>query len=514
LQANRTKNTLKNATTGIAVKLISTLLAFAERSIFIYALGIQYAGVSGVFTDVLNILSFAELGIGTAIVYALYKPIATNDTDKINRLMNFYKMAYRMIALIVFVVGLVLLPFLRYIITDVPDVVEDIRLIYILYIIKTAVSYLFVYKTSFLIASQREYTVSKIKIITSIFQTIAQCLLLVVFKKFIIYLLFAIVMSIVVNLVIARKANVLYPFLKNKEKKTIDKSERSKLFKDVRALFLYKVSGVILNGTDSIVISSFVGTGVVGMLGNYNLILHQVYYFITQIFTAASASIGNLAASESSEKQYTVFRKMVFLCFWICSFCCCMLANLLTPFVNIWQSGRYNLSSFVVVLLVMDLFMKGMMSPVSSFRTSNGLFQQGKYRPLAMAIINIVVSIILAQQIGLPGVLIGTVFSRLVTQVWYDPLLVYKHVFKKSVKGYYLMYLGFAVFTAICCAIPQVVFYFVRLENIYVDFLFKMAVSAIVPITLILIFFWRTKEFKGYVELVRSMIKRKGMFSK
>jgi hypothetical protein len=191
-----------------------------------------------------------------------------------------------------------------------------------------------------------------------------------------------------------------------------------------------------------------------------------------------------------------------------------MLSGLLTPFVNIWQSGKYTLPSIVVVLLVMDLFTKGMTSPINAFRTSNGLFQRGKYRPLATAIINVVVSILLVKPMGLSGVLIGTVFSRLVTQAWYDPLLIYKYVFKKSVCGYYLMYLGFAIFTAICCAIPQVVFCFVRLENIYVDFLFKMAVSAIVPIALILIFFWRTKEFKGYVELARSMIKRKGMFSK
>ena len=144
MPTTRTKNTLMNAISGIAIKLINTFLAFAERSIFIYALGIQYAGVSGVFTDVLNILSFEELGIGTAIVYALYKPIATNDTDKIARLMNFYKLAYRMIALIVFVAGLILLPFLDYIINDVPDVVEDIRLIYALYVTRTAVSYLLI----------------------------------------------------------------------------------------------------------------------------------------------------------------------------------------------------------------------------------------------------------------------------------------------------------------------------------------------------------------------------------
>ena len=503
-----------NAISGIAIKLINTFLAFAERSIFIYALGIQYAGVSGVFTDVLNILSFAELGIGTAIVYALYKPIATNDTDKIARLMNFYKLAYRMIALIVFVAGLILLPFLDYIINDVPDVVEDIRLIYALYVTRTAVSYLLIYKTSFLIASQREYTVSKIKIIISVLQTTIQCLLLVVFKNFILYLLFAILMSAVTNLVVAKKANDLYPFLKIKEKKTIDKSERSKLFKDVRALFVYKVSGVILNGTDSIVISLFIGTGVVGVLGNYNLILHQVYYFIAQIFSATSASVGNLAASENTEKQYAVFRKLTFLCFWICCFCCCMLVNLLTPFVNIWQSGKYNLSSFVVILLVLDLFIKGMMSPVSSFRTSNGLFQQGKYRPLVMAIINIVVSVFLARRIGLSGVIFGTVFSRLVTQAWYDPLLIYKHVFKKSVFNYYLMYLGFACFTIICCIIPQIVFQFVAFKNIYVDFIFRMVVSAIVPIMLILVFFSKTKEFREYMNLVFSMVKKKGIFAK
>lgn len=506
---SRTKNTLLNTVGGMFVRVVTIFTAFITRTIFIRTLGIQYAGVQGVFTDVLTVLSFAEMGIGSAIIYALYKPIADNDEKQIGKLMNAYRKIYTIIAFVVLGAGLCLLPFLQYIITNVPDIVEDIRVIYLLYLINSASSYLLIYKSSFLTAAQKDYVISKMRIIISIAKAVGDCIILLVFKNFIIYLIFTIMIGICQNILISKEAEQEYPILKSKSNLLLEKEEKQKLFSDVRALFLYKVSGTVLDGTDSIVISTFISTALVGILGNYNLISNQVYSFIMQIFTATSASIGNLAAVGESEQQYLVFKKMTFLCFWIYCVCSTSLWVLFNPFMIVWQGEQYLFSAVIVALLVTEFYIKGMLSPISQFRTSNGLFVQGKYRPLIMAIINIVISIVLAQKIGVTGVIIGTVVSRISTQIWYDPYLIYKNIFKKSVKKYYLKYSIYFGITVTCCTVTQSLLCWFSISSAIGQVIVGAILCAIVPNTILFIFFHRAEEFRQLVTLTKNIIRRK-----
>ena len=506
---SRTKNTMLNTLAGFVVKFATIISAFVTRTIFIRILGIQYAGVSGVFADILTVLSFAEMGIGSAIVYALYKPIAENDEPQIAKLMNAYKKIYSAIAATVLVLGLCLVPFLKYIVKDVPDIVEDIRLIYLLYLVNTASSYLLIYKSSFLTAAQKDYLVSKMRIYLAIGKAVAECVTLLVFQNFIIYLLISIAVQITQNIAIAHTAEKEYPILKEKSNVNLDPSERKSLIANVKALFLYKVSGTVLNGTDSLVISSFVSTAAVGILGNYNMISNQVYSFVMQIFTATSASIGNLAATSTPEHQEKVFNRMLFLCFWIYCFCATSLWVLFNPFMTIWQGEKLLFSDVMVLLLVTDFWMKGMLSPISQFRTSNGLFVQGKYRPLIMAVINIAVSIILVQKIGITGVIIGTIVSRLSTQLWYDPYLIYKCVFKKSVVPYYVRYLLYGGITCICCAGTWGCLKLLGITNPILNVLGGAVLCVLIPNLIVVALFYRTTEFKEVCELIVRIIQRR-----
>ena len=506
---SRTKNTLLNTASGIAVKIISLFAAFITRTVFIRSLGIQYAGVSGVFTDVLTMLSFVEMGIGSAIVFALYKPIAKNDEVQILKLMNAYKKIYSAIAAVILILGLTLIPFLNYLIKDVPNIVEDIRVIYIFYLLNTSLSYLLIYKQTFLTAAQKDYIVSKYKFIISIVKAAAECILLIVFRNFFVYLTFNCVITVIQNVVTAVAAEKEYPILKSKSKVSLERSEQKKLFENVKALFLYKVSGTVLNGTDSVVISSFVGTSFVGILGNYNLIANAVYTTVMQLFSATSASIGNLSATSTAEHQYKVFNKLFFLCAWIYCFCTTSLWVLLNPFISIWQGEEYLFSMAVVTVFTTEFYMKGMLSPISQFRTSNGLFVQGKYRPLIMAVINIVVSVALVQKIGVLGVLLGTVISRVSTQLWFDPYLIFKYVFKKNVWGFYLKYITYACLTSICCLVTNAVLGLMNISNPYINLFAGAALCVLIPNLVMYLLFSRTEEFKELFDLAKRIIKRK-----
>lgn len=508
MATSRTKNTVLNVLGGIAVKGSGFLTAFITRTVFLYILGIEYAGVSSVFTNILTVLSFAELGIGTAITYALYKPIAANDASQISKLMNAYRKIYTTIGIVIFLLGLCLIPFLDYVITTTPNIEDDLRIVYLLYLLNTAVSYFWVYKSTFLTATQKDYLVSKYKVIISIIKTVLECASLIVFRNFIVYLLFSMAGTFTQNVVIAKVAEREYPVLKQKTNVKLEPAEKKRLFEDTRALALYKVSGTVLNGTDSILVSSFFGTINAGILGNYNLITNQVYSFVMLAFTATSASVGNLAATSDNEHQYSVFRCMLFICFWIYCFCATSLWTLLNPFMYVWQSGQHMFSNAVVALMIIEFYIRGMMSPVTQFRTSNGLFVHGKYRPLIMAIMNIVISILLAKKIGISGILLGTIISRVATQIWFDPWLIYKRVFQKSVFLYLKEYTFFGVITVICSYVTSNLLQSICPEEGMLKLVIGIVLCLVVPNTIIILAFHRSKSFGFAINLVKRMVKR------
>lgn len=504
---SRTKNTFLNALGGLVVKTSGFFTAFISRTVFLYALGIEYAGVSSVFANVLTVLSFAELGIGTAITYALYKPIAENDQNQICKLMNAYRKIYSTIACVIFILGLCLLPFIEYIIKDAPSLKEDLRLIYIFYLANTSVSYLLIHKSTFLVAAQKDHLVSKYKVIISIVKTIIECVTLLIFKNFILYLLCAFLSSFVQNFIVAKVAEREYPILKQKSKEKLATEEKKKLFADTRALAMYKVSGTVLNGTDSILVSSIFSTASAGILGNYNLITGQVYSFVMTLFSATSASVGNLAATSDKKHQYDIFQQMLFICFWLYCFCSTSLWTLLNPFMYIWQSEQYAFDKCVVIPLVIEFYIRGMLSPITQFRTSNGLFTQGRYRPVIMAAINIVTSIVLSKWIGISGIFWGTVISRAVTQLWYDPWLVYKNVFNIKVLKYFKTYFIYAFVTVVCCALTSTLLDIVCPQYGIYKVLVGIIFSIVIPNVVIIVLFCKTTPYKATINKVYGILK-------
>lgn len=508
MNSGRTKKTLLNVLGGIAVKLSGFITTFVTRTVFLNVLGIQYAGVSSVFTSVLTVLSFAELGIGTAITYALYKPIAENDTRQISKLMNAYKKIYLTISAIIMALGLCLLPFIEHVIKDAPSIKEDLRLIYVMYLANTSISYLLIYKTTFLIAVQKEYLVSKYHVLISFSKMVIECVTLLIFKNFIIYLGLSILISFIQNFIVAKVAEREYPILKEKNKEKLNKEEKSKLIKDTKALAMYKVSGTVLNGTDNILISSFFGVSYAGILGNYNLITHQISSFVMTIFSSTTASVGNLAATSDGKHQYSIFKQMLFICFWLYCFCVTSLWTLLNPFMHVWRPNDM-FSTFIVALLVIEFYIRGMLSPITQFRTSNGLFVQGKYRPVIMAVINLGTSILLAKKISIAGIFLGTIISRAATQLWYDPCLIYKKVFHVRAWEYFKIYILYGFITFSSCFITSSLLEFICPQNGFLKVFVGMGLCVIIPNVIILAMFRDTEDYKATMKIVKGILKRK-----
>lgn len=507
MSQSRTKSTLVNTSFAILSRIVSMTFGFVQKTIFIRTLGISYAGVSGLFTDILTVLSLAELGIGSAIAYSLYKPIAENDYKRIAQLMNFFKKAYRYIAVIVFAVGVCLIPLIPYIVKEVPDITEDIQLIFFLYICNTAVTYLLVYKNTLLIADQKQYIVSNIQMIFTMSSIVAQCVTLLIFKNFLVYLVLQIIFSLLQNITINYVATKKYPELEQYANEKISKEDRKTLFKNVKALMMYKIAEVITTGTDSTIISSALGTSQVGILGNYRTIRGYISSMIAQFYNSINPSLGNLAATEDKEQQYTIFQKLNFGTFWLASFCTTCFFSLFNPFMRIWLGREeWILPLGTVWVYCSEYFFTTMIGTVGAFRIANGLFIQTKYVALIKALLNLGISVILVKPLGILGVLLGTVLACLLTQMWYEPMVIYRSVFKRNVITYYVKILFYYFITIVNCLIVMGIMEFVQTTNLWAILLIRLGLCLLVPNILISMLFGRTIEYKECISLLKKII--------
>ena len=429
-QRSRTENSIINSAMSIVTQVLTVVLNFAVKTVFIKMLSDEYLGVNGLFTNIITMLSLADLGIGIAIPYSLYKPLAKKDEHKINVLMNFYKKVYTIIGIAVLLIGLSLTPFLGLIIKDIPKNVPHLSLIYILFVIHSASSYFFVYKKFLIDSDQKGYITSRIIFTFSTLLSIIQIILLVTTKNYILFLLSSIILVIIQNIYISSKANKLYPFIKNKTDEKLEKEDMEGIKKNVSSLFIYKVGTVIMNGTDNIIISKFIGLIIVGFYSNYVLIINSITTVLNQIFNAITSSIGNLVVTTNKKRSKEVYDNLNFANFWLYALFGVCIIVLINPFINIWIGKKYVMGFSIVFLLVLNFYVLGMQSVTNSFRNAYGLFWIAKYRPIIMVIINIVISVVLVQLIGIEGVLIGTLISRLVTTAWLDPYIVHKYGFE------------------------------------------------------------------------------------
>lgn len=503
---SRTNNSIKNMKYAIVGQGIGLLISFVSRMIFVRSLSAEYLGLNGLFTNILSILSLAELGVGAAINYSLYKPLAEKEIYKIKALMGLYKKAYYSIGIIIAVVGTALVPFLGYLIKDMPDV-PHIELIYLLFVINSSISYFFSYKRSLIIADQKRYITTIYRYGFYFLLNIAQIIVLVLTKNYFFYLILQIINTFLENIFVSKKADQIYPFLNDKGSTKLDKKEKSTIIKNVKAMVYHKVGGVAVAGTDNILTSMFVGIKEVGIYSNYQLIINGLNTVYGLAFQSITASIGNLGASEAKEKSIFIFNCINLLGFWIYGFSSICLMILINPFINLWLGKEYLFPMSLVLIIVVNFYLTGMRKSVLTFKDAFGLFWYDRYKPLLEAGINLVGSIILAQYFGVSGIFIGTIISTVTTCFWIEPYVLFKYGFEDSCTVYFKKY-GF--YTMIMTISGLITWAITGLFSDYSlsNFIGKLIVCLIVPNSLFLIAFWRTKEFKYFLNIIKNILSR------
>lgn len=505
----RAEKVVRNIFYDYLGNILTIIVGFISKTVFIYTLGEEYLGLSGLYTNVLTVLSLAELGIGSAITFELYKPLADKNNELLYGLMNFYKKAYKIIGWIVLVIGIMFVPFLKYIIKFESNIDINYTLIYILFLLNSVFSYWFnAYKATILIASQQKYLTKKIEYVLVIIQTIVQVGALFIWHSYVVFLIVGIVRSILQNYLVAQKTDKVFPFLKEEKQLHLEEGVKERIYKNVYAMSLYKVSGVVVNSTDNIIISAFISTNVLGRYSLYNYIIISIKSFLAIIFDSFVAAIGDFNVTETDEKKKQIFDVIFFLTFCSYGMMSVGLVQVSSLFVSLWAGKEYLMRNSTVVLMVLVFLISGLENATYIFRTGCGIYDIAKYRPVISAVLNLVVSIILVNRIGINGVFIGTIVSRMLSYWLVDPQVVYKHILRMPVADYYITYCKYIVILLASTLISQFLSSFLQCEG-WLLFIAKGLIAEIIFCGAIFIFYRKTHKYQYLVSSISRIVRRR-----
>lgn len=476
----RSSNMVRISVSSALFSILNIIVAFGYRTIFISILTKEYLGIEGLFTNVLQVLSLAELGMGTIIAYRLYEPIKNSNINHVSKLMYFYKSVYHVIAICVLGLGLIILPLLKILIKDSNEIPTDVNIyvVYILFLIQSVSSYFFTYKQTLLVADQRGDQISLFNFTKGLAKLGIQILVLLKTKNYTLTLFSGIVVNILINYFFSIYITNLYRIIFD-SKESIDTDEKKAIYKEMRAMLVHRLGGTVKCSTDNIILSAFVGLGQLGIYANYSMITDNMIKIVNQLMGNFTASIGNAYISMKKKEFYIFFKRLLAINFIIANITTVSLYALINSFVKCWQGEDMVFQMDVVVIIILCYFTTVSRIILQSFTNACGLFKKDVTRPLYEVIINLSISIYFTIKIGIIGVFLGTFLSYLFTVCWREPYLLYKYVFKNSVRDYWKKYIiNFAYIVMQCWAISK--FIDLNLNNLGMWIIYALIISIII----------------------------------
>ncbi len=505
----RTLNSLKNAISNISNSIVLNLLRFISRIVFVKVLSDVYLGVNGLLSNVLGLLALAELGVGTAISYSLYKPLSLKKQDQILSLMKFYRKAYHIIAIVVLILGLVLLPFLPWFIKDTTGI-ENLTLIYLIFLGNMVIGYLFSYKRTLITADQKNYKIVPFIMFFNFLTTILQIAILLILKDYVAYLLVQTLCILLENITVNVYINKCYPYLKDiKNAKSVEKNELGEIIVNIKSLMLHRVGNYVLAATDNIVISKFIGIVTVGIYSNYVLIHSAISNFIYMFVSNITASFGNLIAEGNKEKRYKVFKEFNFITFALYGVSALVLLFVFNPFIELVFGTKFVLPFIIVLVIMINYYLVGINQVPIVVQSAAGVYKYDRYVPLVEAFVNLFISVVLVRYIGILGVLIGTLVSYLLP-LFIKPFVVFKYVFEKEVCLYFKSFIK-QLLVLVLSGIIVWLFTLIHFNSLIMMIIYNFVVSIIVPTLIIIVFYHKTAEFNdalGRLKFILGKIRK------
>ena len=504
MKINKTKNAARNLFFGSIQKILNMILPFISRTMILYILGAGYLGLNSLFTSILQVLNLAELGVGSAMIYSMYKPIAEDDHKKICALMRLYKIYYRIIGIFILCAGLLITPLIPFLIKqDIPNNI-NIYILYLMNLGSTALSYwLFAYKNCLLYAHQRNDVIDKTSTIVICIQEVVQIGILIIFKNYYYYLIVVLVSQIAKNLINALIVSKMFP--NYRDEGTLPRHEIKSINRRVKDLFTAKLGGTVVSSADSIVISSFLGLNMLAMYNNYYFIMNSVSTFVFMVFTACSAGIGHSIVTSSLEKNYSDFKTLTFIMAWISGICICCFYSLYQPFMKIWVGENLMFNQNVVILFCVYFYLYIMSGIFSTYKDSAGMWHEDRFRPLIGALVNLALNIMFVSKFGVYAILLSTILSYLLVNIPWLIHNIFKFLFKKNSLQYILDLIKYTCFNFLVCIITSIACNFVTCYG-FIEIFIKLIICLFISNVLLWIIYRKKQEYKNFCTIVRRVI--------
>lgn len=508
MKIERTKNATRNIVFGSILKIYQIVIPFLMRTAIIYLLGIKYLGLNSLFASILQVLNLAELGVGSAMVFSMYKPIAEDDCSTICALLKLYRAYYRIIGIVILIAGCLLLPFLTHLVKG--DIPSDINIyaLYLMNLFATVLTYwIFAYKNSILQAHQRNDVGIKITIVTDTIKYVLQIITLAIFRSYYCFVFVVIFTQILTNIVTAFFVNKLYP--QYKPSGSLENEERTQINTRIWDLFTSKIGLVVVSSTDTIVISAFLGLTTLAIYQNYFYIITAVLGLISILFASSMAGIGNSLVLESKEKNYNDFKKITFIVVWIAGWCTVCLLCLFQPFMEIWVGKNLMLGFSAVICFCVYCFTYAINQLLNLYKDAAGMWHEDRFRPLATAGVNLTLNLILVNFIGIYGIILSTVLSMIFVGMPWLLHNLFTVIFKRNPIQYILQLVQYTITIGAICAIT---YFIVNLlpETGNIIFILKIFVCCIVPNILFFLCFRYNTEYIEAKKMIMEIIKKEG----
>lgn len=505
MKIERTKNTVRNIVFGFAYRFINIILPFVSRTAILYILGEQYLGLSSLFSSILSFLSLAELGVGGAMVYSMYKPIAENDKKTICGLLNLYRKFYHIIGTVIFGLELCLIPFLKLLVREELPADTNLYILYLIYLVNAALSYwLFAYKNSLLQAYQRNDVESKIAMVVTPLSYAVMLGALFITKNYYAYIIWLPVFTIITNIARLTYVNKNFPGLNPAGE--ISKELKASISKKVKALIGTKLNTVVLNAADNIVMAAYFGLTTIAIYGNYYYIMSSIIGFLGICYSAMTAGLGNSLAMESIEKNYSDFKKFSFMNSWLVGWCTICLVCLYQPFMYLWTGEELMFPFYIVLEFGLYFYVYQIRKIPVTYKDAAGIWWEDRFRPYVSMIANLVLNIILAKFIGVSGIILSTVFSLAISIPW-ENYTIFKYIFHMGSGEYYLKMSYYTLTTLIAGVVTYLLCY--PLANGFGTLFFRALICVFVPNFIIYLLNCRSKEFHEAKAFVLGIIRRR-----
>ena len=510
MKLDRTKNATRNIVFDGALEMMNMLFPFAIRSVMLHYLGTEYLGLNGLFKSLLMFLNLAELGVGSAMVFSMYKPIAEDDTFTICALLRLYRTLYRIIGLAIAAVGLLLMPVLRNLIKGDLPAGMNLYILYLMNLGNTVMTYwLFAYKSSLLQAHQRRDVISKVSLAVRLTEYVLKILILVYTRNYYLYLSVQLLCQLAVNLLTAVCATKMYPRYvpegKLPKEKTLD------IFRRVRDLFTSKLSATVFDAADTLVISAFMGLTALALYQNYYFIITALRMMLIVVLNACMAGVGNKLVMESKEANYRDLEKISLLFLWVLGVSSSMLLCMYQPFIRVWMGEDNMLAVGLVFCFVVYYYSMGANKLINMFKDAAGIWRVDRWRPLTAALVNLGLNLATVRWLGLYGVLLSSVFSIVFIQIPWLFRNLFREVFPRQRMGkYILLFCSVTTVSLISCGVSWFVCGLFTLD-VWSTLFLNAVVSFLVPNLCCFAVYGRNPLFReSLLQLKRSLLSRDG----